>query len=85
MVPGTEGYLKAEFKFSKEWNGCAKVVGFWSGGKECPPQVLENGTSCTIPKEALVRKYFKIQVIGKREDFKITTNKLIITQDGGVK
>lgn len=84
LVPGTDGYLQAEFSFSEDWNGCSKVVGFWSRvGKECPPKVLENSMTCMIPKEALVHKYFTMQVIGKREGFRIATNRLIVTQDGG--
>ena len=30
LVPGTKGYLNAEFSFSKEWDDMAKVVGFYS-------------------------------------------------------
>ena len=84
LVPGTSGYLQAEFSFSKEWKDCPKVVAFWSLlGKEYPPQVLENGKTCMIPTEALSRRSFKVQVIGKIDDFKMTTNKLTITQNGG--
>ena len=84
LVPGTEGYLQAGFSFSSDWDGCAKVVGFWSMmGKEFEPQVLSDEDICIIPADVLKRKEFKMQVLGKREKYTITTNKLTVSQDGG--
>lgn len=83
LVPGTEGYLKAEFNFSSEWNGFAKVATFWTtSGKELQPQALEKDNSCIIPKEALKRKRFLVQIIGKCGDMKLVTDKEIVEQDG---
>lgn len=84
LVPGTEGYLQAEFSFSPEWSGCAKVAAFYSMmGQEYPPQVLADGRTCLIPAEALKRRIFKVQVIGKSASKKMTTNKLTVNQNGG--
>ena len=84
LIPGTDGYLQAEFSFSKEWRDCAKVVAFWSPfGREYPPQALKDGRSCLIPTEALAKQSFKIQVIGQRDDYKLVTNRLLIKQNGG--
>lgn len=84
LVPGTEGYLQAEFSFSSEWTGCAKVAAFYSVmGHEYPCQLLKNGSTCMIPAEALERRSFKVQVLGKREGFKIKTNKVTVCQNGG--
>lgn len=84
LVPGTEGYLKAEFSFSPEWTGCVKVAGFYSNmGEEFPCQVLTDGKSCTIPAMALKNRTFKIKVFGKRNEFRINTNKVEVTQNGG--
>lgn len=84
LVPGTEGYLKAQFSFSKEWNGCVKVAGFYSNtGVEYEPQPLDSNNSCTIPAEALKRQSFNIRVLGKREGYMLTTNKVNIMQNGG--
>lgn len=84
LVPGTEGYLTAEFSFSPEWIGCVKVASFYSNmGEEFPCQVLTDGKSCTIPAEALKNRIFKIKVLGKRDEFKINTNKVEVTQNGG--
>ena len=84
IVPGTEGYLKAEFDFSPEWDNCVKVAAFLSiMGKEYSPQVLQKGKTCIIPAEALKRKKFVIQVIGKKNGYKITSNKVTVCQEGG--
>lgn len=86
LVPGTEGYLRAEFAFSPEWDGSVKVVGFYSNlGKEYEPQILDNARSCIIPAEALARRIFKVRVIGKtKTGFKLTTNKVAVSQEGGL-
>ena len=84
LVPGTEGYLRAEFIFSPEWSGCVKVATFSSAmGREYPPQILKDGKSCMIPAEALTKKVFKVGVIGKKNNLKMTTNKVAVYQHGG--
>lgn len=83
LVPGTEGYLQAEFIFSSNWSGFTKVAAFHSAmGKEYPPQLLLDGKTCTIPAEALKHKIFKVQVLGQRSDSKLTTNKVAVSQNG---
>jgi len=83
LVPGTEGYLRAEFSFSPEWNGFKKVIAFWSVmGREYPPQILADGKSCFVPVEALTKRTFKIQVVGERRGSIIRTNKVAVCQDG---
>lgn len=84
LVPGTTGLLKAEFRFSSEWSGLAKVAAFWSPlGREYPAQILKDGKSCMIPAEALAKRTFKVQILGKNEKTTITTNKVTVTQNGG--
>ncbi len=84
LVPGSEGYLRASFDFSSEWNGCTKVAGFYSLlGTEYEPQVLHDGKTCLIPAEALKKCVFKVQVIGRKNELKITTNKVAVKQNGG--
>lgn len=85
LVPGTEDYLCLEFSFSKEWSGYIKVASFWSMmGVEYEPQPVDNRSSCIVPKEAAMRRNFKVQVIGKKGDSKLATNKITINQYGGV-
>ncbi len=84
LVPGSEGYVRVAFAFSPEWNGCVKVASFWSAmGKEYPPQVLEDGTSCLVPSEALERYSYDLSVLGKKEKYRIKTNVVRVVQDGG--
>ena len=83
LVPGTEGYLRAEFQFSSDWEGSTRVASFFSSlGKEYKPQILEKGVSCVIPVEALAKSIFKVQVIGRKGDVKLRTNKVIVYQKG---
>ena len=83
IVPGTIGYLKAEFSFSSEWDDMVKVVAFYRNGYECPPKKLEDGKSCIIPSEALTNRKFTISVLGKNKDQQLTTNKIEVVQNGG--
>lgn len=84
LVPGTDGYLEAEFAFSKEWNGFVKAASFFSPlGFEYPARLLKNGTTCDIPKEALAKRSFKIQIVGQQGVIKMSTNKVEVHQNGG--
>lgn len=85
LIPGTEGYLQAEFIFSPEWRDCAKAASFWSiMGKEYPPQLIKHDGTCIISAEALKRKLFKVKVVGRGPDGKILeTNKVVVYQNGG--
>lgn len=84
LVPGTEGYLRAQFSFSPEWRGYAKVAAFFSPlGREYEPKVLRDGISCDIPAEALEKRSFKIQIQGKRRGVKMNTHKVTVRQNGG--
>lgn len=84
LFPGTEDAVKVAFTFSPEWEFATKVVAFWSiMGNEYPPQVLDDNNCCMVPKEALSRPAFKIQVLGIHEKVMVETNKLTIYQRGG--
>lgn len=84
LVPGSRGYLQAEFEFSKEWNECAKVAAFYSRfGRELGHAVLEDGKTCIIPEEALKRKMFEVRVFGTNGDVVLPTNKVMVNQNGG--
>lgn len=84
LVPGTEGYLRAQFSFSPEWHGCVKVAGFYSPlGIEYDPQILYADNSCMIPADALKLKRFKVCVLGKNDHVKLVTDKETVEQNGG--
>lgn len=82
LVPGTEGYLKAEFSFSAEWDGYVRVASFYSGVEEYAV-ILEDGKSCHIPAEVTRRPAFGLKVTGKKSNGVMITNKIIIAQNGG--
>lgn len=84
LDPGTQGYLKAEFAFSKEWDGAVKVVGFYSNlGKEYEPRLLKDGKTCLIPAEATQKRVFKVQILGSTGSYVIKTNRFAVDQKGG--
>lgn len=86
IVPGTSGYLKAEFIFSKEWDNFVKVASFYRNGRECSAEILEDGKTCIIPSNALVGRRFAIKISGREKDNKnirITTSMVEIIQNGG--
>ena len=85
LVAGTSGYIKAKFLFSEDWNGCAKVAGFFlKDNTEFPPCVLDNDNSCFIPEEILKYHEFSIKVYGKKNGYVITTRPINIKQYGGI-
>lgn len=84
LVPGTDGYLEAEFTFSKEWDGFVKAASFYSAlGHEYPARLLKNGVTCDIPKEALAKRVFKIRITGMQGKITMNTNKVEVHQNGG--
>ena len=84
IVPGTEGYIRAEFTFSPEWDNLVKVAAFYSNlGVEYRPQVLKDGKTCLIPPDALQKRIFKVRVMGQNSSYRLVTNKLAVDQRGG--
>lgn len=83
LTPDSSGHLRAEFSFSREWDGLVKVATFRSGNKDYEPQPLVDGCSCMIPAAVLKRPIFHIRVIGKKDETKLATNKVFIHQNGG--
>lgn len=88
LFPGRNPEVRAEFIFSNEWKDTIKVASFWSMlDAEYEPQLLDND-SCIIPREALSRASFKVQVLGKKiksayDQSILSTNKVTIRQTGG--
>lgn len=79
LVSGTEGYLQARFLCSEEWNGCAVAAVFSSvDGTEAVPVV--NG-ECAVPKKILKKKRWWVYVVGVKDNYRITTNKVEVMQE----
>ena len=82
LVPGTEQYLQAEFRFSSEWDGYVTAAAFYSRlGNEYEPQLLTDCKRCVIPSEALTKTMFKVQVKGKKGNSILRTNRLVVYQN----
>lgn len=83
IVSGTEGYLRAHFSFSPEWNGTVKAASFWRGKRECTPQLLKDGCSCVISADALTGSSFGVSIVGKKGEQVIYTDRVEVKQKGG--
>lgn len=81
IVSGTANYLRAKFNFSSEWSGHNKVAVFTNLQEEYPVRI--EGNVCIIPKEALTWNSFKVRVIGRKGEQRLTTNDVIVEQKGG--
>ena len=79
IVAGTKNYLKAHFTFSSEWQDCILVASFWRGGKE-HAALIQDGF-CDIPPEVLTGRTFHVSVIGQKDDYRITTNRILVRQE----
>lgn len=79
IVAGTEGYLQAQFNVSKEWAGCRMAAVFRCLRKEYA-QPVKNGR-CEIPADALTWDRFSVRLVGQKENYRITTDEIIIQQE----
>lgn len=82
LVSGTAGYLKASFKFSKEWSGMVKVAEFRKYLCSEPISVPIINNECTVPAEVTDGKAWNVKVIGKRGDVILPTGNCKVEQEG---
>ena len=81
IVPGTAGYLYAQFSFSDDWNGLVKAAEFKKYQTAEPyPVAIRNGM-CRIPEEVLSGKGWRVRVYGKRGSIRICTAESIVRQE----
>lgn len=81
IVPGSAGYLHARFDCDSEWNGCKKAASFFGvDGREHAVPIIDG--MCEIPSCTLNGRFFEVRVKGVRQDFVITTNRLVVRQEG---
>ena len=66
--------VQAEFVFSSEWDGMAKVAKFMRGDTEFEPQIQMHGVACGIPDKALTGNFLRISVLGKRKGMSMKTS-----------
>lgn len=79
IVAGTQNYLKASFNFSPEWHDCVLVASFWNGGNEYAQFIKDD--QCDIPPEVLSGPTFSVSVTGQRNEYRITTNRVLVRQE----
>ena len=78
VIADSQGYLKAHFDFSDDWNGTGKYVQFKRAGGLFYDEGLDNNNECMVPWELLVDKgIIRMNVYGAQSD----PNKLITTAD----
>lgn len=82
IVPGTVGYLRAQFEFDSDWDGCNIAASFFNDKQEEEWAFPVKDNVCMIPAEVLNGYIFYVSVTGKRKDYKILSNKLMVRQGG---
>ena len=80
LVSGTAGYLKASFKFSKEWSGMVKVAELYLCSEPISVPIINN--ECTVPEEVTDGKTWNVKVVGKRGDVILPTGNCKVEQEG---
>ena len=76
--------MRLNVEFPPEWDRAVKVMEFYDRNhNECTPQVIENG-SCIVPPEALKDLVFFVKILGKKNGKIMRTDKLTISQIGGL-
>ena len=75
IYKGTDNYLRLEFNFNSDWDGCKKAISF--GSKELA-MLLEDGNTCVVPKEAFDETKLTFYLVGKKKDYRIQTQEFVI-------
>ena len=79
IVSGTQGYLKAKFNFSKEWNDCVKVAVFRVLLEEYPVPLCSN--ACDVPPDATQWDEFFVRIVGRdNKGMTVTTDEISVKQ-----
>ena len=82
LVSGTAGYLKASFKFSKEWSGMVKVAEFRKYLCSEPISVPIINNECAVPDTVTGGKAWYVKIVGKRGGVIIPTGNCKVEQEG---
>lgn len=82
IVPGTAGYLKAQFSFSAEWSGLVKVAEFRKYLCDEPVSVPIINGECAVPDTVTGSKAWYVKIVGKRGGVIIPTGNCKVEQEG---
>lgn len=80
IVQGTKGYLQAEFIFDDEWKDLFKVAEFRKYLTSDAKPVPIVGGKCMVPEEVTDTRKWKVRIVGKRGDKRLTTNHAEVVQ-----
>ena len=79
IIAGTVNYLRCVFTFDADWSGFKKVAEFKiENGKSYP--VLIKSNQCMVPEEVTKEEKFFVIIHGKKDNQRIITNSLKISQ-----
>ena len=73
-----ETEVMLHFSFSEDWDGYVKVAGFTKGKNEYAPKVLQGGTTCSLPFEALQGTFLRMRILGKNKTEHRSTKPILI-------
>ena len=80
LIRGSKGFLKCSFSLSEEWKGCRVAASFWHYDKEIDAAPVIGG-SCTIPDSVTDYREFEVSLVGIRDSYRITTNRVKVEQE----
>ena len=80
IIRGSKGFLECSFNLSKEWSGCKIAASFWHYDKEIDAVPVING-NCTIPDSVTDYREFEVSLVGIRDSYRITTNRVKVEQE----
>ena len=80
IIRGSRGYLQCGFNLSKEWSGCKIAASFWHYDKEIDAAPVIGG-NCTIPDSVTDYREFEVSLVGIRDSYRITTNRVKVEQE----
>ena len=78
IYPGTDNYLKLEFEFGEDWDGC--TIGISFGSKKIMQVLRDN--SCVVPKEDFEDSQLSFYLAGVKKDYAIKSQEFIIKLGG---
>lgn len=80
IIRGSKGYLQCSFSLSEEWKGCRVAASFWHYDKEIDAAPVIGG-NCTIPDSVTDYREFEVSLVGIRDSYRITTNRVKVEQE----
>lgn len=82
IIRGSKGYLNCSFTFeSEDWIGYKVAAVFELQDEEYAIPVNSSG-ECLVPDEVTDSSYFKLRLVGKKNDSVLTTSRILISQEG---